>query len=373
MLKVLIGDIFESKADTLVNTVNCEGVMGKGIALDFKKKFPEMFKEYSAQCKAGLIKPGVLSLYQDLFQQNKIINFPTKKHWRSPTLVKDIEDGLDYFIQHYKDWNISSVAFPPLGCGNGGLTWDVVGPLMYSKLKDLDLDIEIYAPFGTSRDKLSVDFLEKNIGSHRVKKGSFMRSSLQGGEVLILETLYRLQKRPYAKPIGRIMFQKACYILTEAGAPTGLAFGKGTYGPYSPEVKKAITILANNNLTSETKYGNMLKTTVTDNYEKFREDHIEFIAANENYIDRAVDLLSRIKDTDQGEEVATVMHAVKNIRIDAGQKPLDKQVMAYIFDWKKDWGTNQNKKNAVAETISNLSMLGWINVSLTDSTAEVAV
>lgn len=367
MIKVLIGDIFESGADALVNTVNCEGVMGKGIALDFKKRFPDMYKEYLLACKSGDIRPGVLTIHKNLFENDTVINFPTKKHWRSTTLVKDIEDGLNYFLDHYKSWGIKSVAFPPLGCGNGGLSWDVVGPLMFSKLKNIDIDVTIFAPFGTSQEKLTVEFLESNFNKSHVKKGSKLRGAVTDNEVLILETLYRLQNRQYARPVGRIMYQKVCYILTETGAPTHLYFRENSYGPYSDGAKKSQTILANNNLMTEEKVGSMFRTKVTEKYSQLREEKKDLIAKNENYIAKTVDLVSRIKDTDQGEEIATVMYAAKALQSRLKEDPKDLDVINYIFDWKKSWKVNEEKKQSLASTVEGLTIMGWINVKLTHS------
>ena len=159
---ITIGNIFDSKADVLVNTVNCVGVMGKGIALDFKKRFPMMFSDYSERCAAHELKPGKPYYYHDLTGAS-VINFPTKDHWSSPSKLSYIIDGLDWFVENYESYGIKSVAFPPLGCGNGGLTWDIIGPIMYQKLIKLPIYIEIYAPFGTSPDKLKPEFLCKGI------------------------------------------------------------------------------------------------------------------------------------------------------------------------------------------------------------------
>jgi O-acetyl-ADP-ribose deacetylase (regulator of RNase III) len=116
-MRILIGDILESKAQTLINTVNCVGVMGKGIALEFKKRFPAMFEDYAAKCERGEVRPGVPYLYRTLFPP-QIINFPTKDHWRSVSKISDIERGLNYLLDNYKTWKVTSLAIPPLGCGN---------------------------------------------------------------------------------------------------------------------------------------------------------------------------------------------------------------------------------------------------------------
>jgi O-acetyl-ADP-ribose deacetylase (regulator of RNase III) len=156
MLKVLTGNLFESKAGSLVNTVNCIGIMGKGVALEFKKRYPAMFEDYARRCGLGQVRLGEPYPYRDA-SGILIVNFPTKDHWRSPSRLADIEHGLDYFVQHHAEWDIRSVAFPALGCGNGGLDWQRVRPLMVAKLGRLKVDIEIYAPTdaGNAPPKLS--------------------------------------------------------------------------------------------------------------------------------------------------------------------------------------------------------------------------
>jgi len=152
------GDIFESKAKTIVNAVNCVGVMGKGIALEFKRRYPEMFKEYAAMCSSNAVQPGIPYFYKD-----RILNFPTKNHWRSPSKLSYIISGLKWFRENYQAHGVESIAIPALGCGNGGLSWDVVGPVMYAMLKDLPIEVELYAPYGTPQDRLTIDFLEANL------------------------------------------------------------------------------------------------------------------------------------------------------------------------------------------------------------------
>lgn len=139
----LSGDLFESKAQTIVNTVNCYGVMGKGIALEFKKRYPEMFKVYAEQCEKKLIKPGILYLYKK--SSPWILNFPTKDHWRNPSKLDYIKLGLRKFSESYIEKGIKSIAFPQLGTLNGGLNWEEVRKLMYEYLLPLqNLQVEIY-------------------------------------------------------------------------------------------------------------------------------------------------------------------------------------------------------------------------------------
>jgi len=134
--------VFNVDVQTMVNTVNCVGVMGAGLALEFQLRFPEMERDYAERCKKGMVKIGRPYLYKD-YQSVWILNFPTKLHWKHPSKLEWIEEGLKYFINNYKRGGITSIAFPRLGCSNGGLPWDDVLPLMERYLKNLDIDIFI--------------------------------------------------------------------------------------------------------------------------------------------------------------------------------------------------------------------------------------
>ena len=142
MLKYVEGDLFCSPAQVLVNTVNTVGVMGKGIALEFKKKYPKMFSQYKEQCDKHRMVIGRLMLWYA--PDYWILQFPTKEHWRSPSKLEYIEKGLMTFVRKYANYNISSIAFPKLGCGNGELDWNDVKPLMEKYLKDLPIEVFIY-------------------------------------------------------------------------------------------------------------------------------------------------------------------------------------------------------------------------------------
>ena len=142
MIKTVAGDIFKSEAECIVNPVNCIGVMGKGLALKFKKKYNKMFIDYVMRCREGQVKTGQPYLYKA--EGRLILNFPTKQHWRDPSKLEYIEAGLKYFARNYRTWEITSIAFPKLGCGCGGLDWEKdVKPLMYKYLGDFE-DITVY-------------------------------------------------------------------------------------------------------------------------------------------------------------------------------------------------------------------------------------
>src|SRR6266852_2537532 len=136
MVRVVVGDIFKSKAQTLVNTVNTVGVMGKGVALGFKERFPDMYEDYRKRCEGGELKLGIPYLHRRAHLP-WILNFPTKEHWRSVSRLDDIIRGLKHLAKHYREWGITSLAVPPLGCGQGQLEWRVVGRTLYRYLKQL--------------------------------------------------------------------------------------------------------------------------------------------------------------------------------------------------------------------------------------------
>lgn len=159
-MRILVADILQSKAQTLINTVNCVGIMGKGIALEFKERFPEMFDDYVRRCERKQVRPGVPYLYKGLLPP-QIINFPTKDHWKSVSRIADIERGLQYLLKHYREWEVISLAIPPLGCDNGQLEWKTVGPLIYRYANQMDIPIDLYAPYGTPPKELTVDFLSQ--------------------------------------------------------------------------------------------------------------------------------------------------------------------------------------------------------------------
>lgn len=353
-MKILLGNIFDSKCSTLVNTVNCVGVMGKGIARDFKNRYPSMFDEYQALCKAGRVKPGQPYLYRDL-AGTSIINFPTKDNWRSPSKFSYISEGLKWFRQYYQELGITSVAFPPLGCGNGGLKWDDVGPEMYRALKDLPIEIEIYAPYGTSKEKLTFQYLERAGTAGETPEG-MKRIPFNNKWLLILEVVRQVNEQRYSLHVGRVIFQKICYVLTRSGIQTGFSFVKSSYGPYSAKVKDSITTLSNANLMVEIQRAgqNMVETRVTPN---FVFDSSLYTSDELQCLDKTVDLFCRIKNTDQAEMMATVMFSYDKLKAQNADVT-EEDVLRDILDWKKRWvGV---KENEIRYTIRSLSILGWL-------------
>ncbi len=356
-MKFLIGDMFESKAKTLVNTINCVGVMGKGVALEFKNRYPNMFKDYVDRCKSKSVKPGVPYYYADLLGTS-IINFPTKDDWRSQSDINYVINGLKWFIDNYEELGITSVAFPPLGCGNGGLLWEDVGPIMYKALSPLPIEIEVYAPFGTPKEQLTEAFLSDYKGiSQRI---GVRKSRLNQEWLCILEILYQLNKNPYASHIGRTMFQKLCYLATMNGLKTEFVFKQGVYGPYSSQVKEAYSIMANSMLIREERMGKMDAIFTTPTYEKSRESKKELFLKNASIINKMVDMFTRIKNTEQAELWTTIIYAYYDLR-KKQSKITEEELFNYILEWKGHWKRLEKLKD-IDFGIRDLVMLNYIDV-----------
>ncbi|MEF8848816.1 MAG: macro domain-containing protein [Candidatus Thermoplasmatota archaeon] len=359
MINVLIGNIFDSNAETLVNTVNCVGVMGKGIAKKFKKRYPDMYKQYKKKCERNEVKIGEPYLYKTL-KGPRIILFPTKVHWRQNAKYKDIIKGLDIFRNKYKKWGIKSVAFPPLGCGNGGLDWSYIGPIMYGKLNDLDIDIELYAPYGTEKHQITEEFLNKKININKIKNN--LRLKIKPEWIVILEIIRNLRNKKYTKPVGRTIFQKICFVADQAGI-ADFNFKKGSYGPFSRQIKPILATLANDNIIKEKQKGRMIELKLDENFQIYEKKYKNRIKENHDIINKISDLFQRIKNTEQAEEVTTVLWIEKELKKMKSGDITDSQVIENIIKWKPEW-EDEEKLSNIYEAIINLNLLGWTNITI---------
>ena len=366
MMRVLIGNIFESEMKTLVNTVNCVGVMGKGIAHVVKKRFPAVFEDYARRCKSGQVRLGEPYHFTDLTGVS-IVNFPTKNHWRAMTRRSDIENGLDFFVASVHEWQIESVAFPPLGCGNGGLEWAQVGPLMYTKLKDLDIPVEIYAPFGTPVTQLTDEFLGADQQMNLLAKGR-RRTHLRPEWAALVEVLYELERQPHAIPVGREVFKWICYVMTHLGLNTGFPTGRGGYSYFANEVQEAVNVLANNNWLMEQRHGRFTLLKVGRAYVSERMKFRKELDTFSHEIARTVDLCSRIKNTSQAKEIATIISAVSNLegKHDPGNVS-EQDVLDYVFSSRRTRSRSNRSEEDVVETMRSLEMLGWVSLQFNES------
>lgn len=221
--------MFEDQADALVNTVNCVGVMGKGVALEFKRRWPENFKSYKKLCDAKQLAPGQMFIFEngDMLDDAKprfLINFPTKQHWRSKSEMSFIEDGLDAFAMDVQRLKLKSVALPPLGCGNGGLPWSEVKDLIEEKLAPIKgIEFLVYAP---KEPKPEPEY--KNVP---------LNMTLE--RAVLVKTIGEFEKY-FGGHLTRISLQKIVYFLQAKGLKFGMPFSRNQRGPYSETLKDAL-------------------------------------------------------------------------------------------------------------------------------------
>ena len=220
MIELARGNILEAPVEALVNTVNSVGVMGKGIALQFRQAYPDNYKFYVAACARGEVRPGQMLVYdnEQLIHPRYIINFPTKRHWKEKSRLEYIEDGLDMLVKEVETRKIKSIAIPPLGAGSGGLDWDQVRPLIEKAFLPLkDVRVLLYAPEGApAAEKMRV---------------ATTRPNMTPGRAILLALL-----ESYGGPMYHLTMlevQKLAYFAQVAGEPLKLDFSKGAYGPYA--------------------------------------------------------------------------------------------------------------------------------------------
>jgi O-acetyl-ADP-ribose deacetylase (regulator of RNase III) len=357
LIKVIDGDLFASDAQTLVNTVNCVGVMGKGVALEFKQRFPAMYADYVARCERGEVRLGQPYLFRYLTTP-WVLNFPTKGHWRSVTKLDDIVQGLRHLIDHYEEWGITSLAVPPLGCGNGQLEWRIVGPTLYRLLSEITVPVELYAPHGTPHEELQPAFLE---GDAAPSVAAVMPAPqwVPAEWVVVAEIVKRIQDEPYHRPIGRTVFQKIVYVATVQGLPTGLDFKRGSYGPFAPNLKRLQSRLINNGLILEEVAGRMQRVTIGPTFEAARTAYQGDIERWEPVIERTVDLFLRL-DTDGAEIVASSLFAAHDLAAD-GALPTEREVVDAVLQWKKRRMPPLDE-GAVETTVRALAGRDWLPV-----------
>ncbi len=236
MIQTTQGNLLQAPVEALVNTVNTVGVMGKGIALQFRQAYPEMFRAYEKACKAGDVRLGKVQVF-DLGGlaggPRWIINFPTKQHWRTRSRMADIEAGLVDLVAAVRKLGIRSIALPPLGCGNGGLNWQAVRPRIEAAFASVpDVQVALYAPAGAP------DAAEMPVRTERPK--------ITLGQAALVSLMDRYLKGLLDPFVSLLEIHKLMYFLKAAGEPLPkLTFQKSAYGPYSPDLRHGLIRMEN--------------------------------------------------------------------------------------------------------------------------------
>ena len=359
---VRTGDLFQSKAQTLTNTVNTVGVMGKGIALEFKKRFPKMHEDYLRRCERGEVALGKPYLFKETMFEQWILNFPTKEGWRTRSSLSAIQEGLAYLRGHIHEWGITSLAVPPLGCGYGGLEWSIVGPALYRGLAQLDIPVELYAPYGTPHEELQIDFL----GSV-MDEGEEPGAKMSAAGVALAAILQEITSQKYHYPIGRISMRKIAYFATRAGIPTGLEFDEWrSWEPKAESLRSLLTNLANHGLIQERKNGQMFVTepgpTLADAQLAFKDE----LAGWKDEIERVADLFLRVPNTKWAKLFAAVQYQtdlLANQHQARNQGPVLEEKVATTVKPRLEKTTTPTSDD-IKVAIRTLSFLRWIDVPL---------
>ena len=232
MIEYKTGDILREDAEALVNTVNCVGVMGRGIALQFKKAFPANFKAYAAACKNDEVQPGRMFVFETghLTNPRYIVNFPTKRHWRGKSRLTDIESGLEALVEVIQSKQIRSIAVPPLGSGLGGLDWADVRARIEAALRDLpEVHIIVFEPAGAPDPKNMSHIREV--------------PEMTAGRAALVELIHRYLGGLLDPFVTLLEVHKLMYFMQEAGEPLQLRIKKGHYGPYAENLRHVLNAI----------------------------------------------------------------------------------------------------------------------------------
>lgn len=226
MIQFVKGDILAAEAEALVNTVNCVGIMGRGIALQFKNLYPANFKAYAAACEAGEVVPGRMFVFETgQFQPKYIINFPTKRHWRGKSRMADIEAGLVALVEEVRGRNIRSIAVPPLGAGLGGLPWPEVKSSIVRAMSDLhNVRVTVFEPGGAP-------------SAQQVAVSPRQAPAMTAGRAALIGLLKRYLDGLMDTSVSLLEAHKLMYFMQKAGQPLNLRYREAHYGPYAENLR----------------------------------------------------------------------------------------------------------------------------------------
>jgi O-acetyl-ADP-ribose deacetylase (regulator of RNase III) len=319
MLEFKRGDILTENVEALVNTVNCVGVMGRGISLQFKKAFPANFHAYADACRRGDLQPGRLFVYEtnQLTNPRFIINFPTKRHWRGKSRLEDIDAGLRALADVMRERDIRSIAIPPLGCGLGGLDWRDVRPRIEAALQPFDdLRIVVFEPSGAP----DASDMPKSRAVPRMTPG---RAALVG-------LICRYQAGLMDPFVTLLEAHKLMYFLQEAGQPLRLKFVQAPYGPYAENLRHVLHEIEGHLISGYADGG--------DSPEKHLElvpgavdDASAFLAADRNLRERFDRVASLVEgfETPFGLELLSTVHWVAT----RGDVSTVDEVVEQVYRW----------------------------------------
>lgn len=347
MIEVRHGDILTANTEALVNTVNCVGVMGRGIALQFRKAFPENFKVYEVACKREEVQPGKMLVYETglLTRPRYIINFPTKRHWKGKSQMKDIEAGLPALIEEIRKRGIRSVAVPPLGCGLGGLDWSKVRPKIVHAFENVPgVRVLLFEPTGAPK-------AEEMVKERRAP-------GMTPGRAVLVELMSRYLAAVMDPFITLLEIHKLMYFMQEAGEDLRLKYEKAIYGPYAKNLRHVLSLVEGHFISG---YGDAeddpekpieLLPGITAAASAFIESH----PATQARFDRVAKLI-RGFETPFGMELLATVHWVCSRE---GAKSED-EVVEHTYAWSERKKGFEREQIILAREV--LATQGWLEPS----------
>ena len=341
-IRYVTGDLLAEECEAFVNSVNCVGVMGRGVALAFKRRFPANFKAYKQACDWGEIEPGRMFVFRtDELLPRYIINFPTKRHWHGRSRLDDIKIGLPALVTEIERHRIRSIALPPLGCGLGGLDWRVVKPLIHEALAGLsDLDTIVFEPHSSPAPE--------------VARPEIPRPSMTAGRAALLGLMHRYLVGLAEPFVTLLEVHKLLYFMQKAGEPLRLRYVKAPHGPYAENLRHVLQVLEGHYLSGAGPAGDrtdqplQLAPGAVREAEAFLERH----PATNSRFDRVAALVAGFESPSGLELLATVDWVIDEIGSDAVA-----DVTRATYAWNDH--KRQFSKRQIALAQDRLRERGW--------------
>ncbi len=232
MITIRRGNILTADTEALVNTVNCVGIMGRGIALQFRRAFPDNYEAYRKICKDKQLHPGMVFTYRlsTLGGPRYIINFPTKRHWKGKSRIEDIQQGLESLVEEIRRLGIRSISIPPLGCGLGGLDWSTVRSTIEGRLGKLTgVQVDVYEPAGTPRMEAMIDRTKNPNMTH--------------GRASLIMLVKKYLEAMLDNSVTLLEVHKLMYFMQVAGENLRLKYRAAPYGPYAENLRHVLIVM----------------------------------------------------------------------------------------------------------------------------------
>jgi len=344
MIRYITGNLFDSNAEALVNTVNCVGVMGRGIALQFKKQYPENFKAYETVCKRNEVVPGKMFVFElnQLANPRYIVNFPTKRHWRGASRIEDIEAGLVDLAEFIAKRQITSIALPPLGAGLGGLDWNVVKEKIETALNHFsNVAIEVFEP----RETTFAEPAARNVAV----------PNMTPGRAALVSLAYRYLGGLLDPFITLLELHKLMYFLQERGEPLHLKYVKAPHGPYAENLSHVLNAVEGHLLAGYADGGDEPNKQISI-VPGAELEASRFLAQRTDTAER-IELVAELVDgfeTSFGMELLATVHWVAK---------REAKSMQEIAERTYAWGTQKSKfsERQIALAAQRLVDHGWIS------------